>query len=211
MSIASKVEKPRVQESKEPESSNPAVSKQYNVNFKPVRFLKGPDNSKILVTQEQCQKELKELYKNLEDGNSIIKAVPELALKNLSQKSNGTDFVKSLLATFSDGRQSLVSERAKLIALCLEKNFIRPEDFNKGFGEALFGLWMEASDFPGIEKNFANVFVLGLKHKSLKAVDLYIPAQYSNSDEKEYIFPTYQEVLEESIKLIDSQTLKVFS
>ena len=124
-------------------------------------------------------------------------------LKNLAEKSQGQEFVRAFLSTFADGRQSTVVERIKHMQTALNKNFITLEDFNRGFGEALAGLWSEASDFPGIENNYAHILLLALQ-KGFKAVDLYIPSEVEQSDEKEYIFVTYKDVLGYAVDRINN-------
>lgn len=131
-------------------------------------------------------------------------------LKDLASKSAGQDFAKAYMTTFADGRQSIVVERIKLMQLCFDKNIVTLDDFNKGFGEALGGLWMEASDFPDIENNYAHILLLAMK-KGFKANELYIPPKIEKSDEKVYIFGTIREVLDHAVKRIDSGEFAVIN
>ena len=128
------------------------------------------------MTYEDCMDGLKITYKSSEKNEEEPESSHVESLqKSVLNKCRDSDFVKTFMSTFSDGRKSVILRRISLLKLCFQKSLVSADGFSKGFGEALYDLWMEASDFPGIEENYARILLMAeTMLKGFSIADLYI-------------------------------------
>lgn len=130
-------------------------------------------------------------------------------LKTLACEANGVDFTRAFIKTFSDGSRDVVAKRIALFPKLINADLIKEEDFTIAFGECLYYLWMEASDFPGIEANYAKIFFEITLSKNMNLNNFYIHPELASNEDKCYIIDTYNEFFNEMKKIITFSDSKV--
>lgn len=161
------------------------------------------ENATSSLAFEQVCTELKEIYTLIEEDEDHKKILEKF--KRLSEKADSKDFAMGLMKSFNDGKLQQVSRRLEMFPKLLETDIIDKNIFNKAYGECLFELWLEASDFPGIEVNYAKIYLQMVSLGKLTFKGLYIHPSLKASEEKEFILETYNTVIAEMQNLVKSQ------
>lgn len=156
----------------------------------------------IRLSLEEICNEFQEIYRMLEEQNE--ERMNE-ALKQLFEKSEGAEFVKGYLKSFNDGTIDQVKTRLELFPKLIEFGFVDKWDFNTSYGECLFDLWNDASDFPGIESNYAKIFLEMVFRGKCFFKDLYIHPALKSHEDKGLILETYNCVILEMEKLVTNE------
>ena len=178
------------------------TSQQSNISLS---FSQGEENRAIIrLTLDEICSEFKDIYKMIENQNDEVVA---RAAKELFEKTEGAEFVKGYLKSFNDGTIEQVKARLELFPKLIELGLIDKWDFNTSYGECLFDLWCDVSDFPGIESNYAKIFVEMVSRGKCMFKDLYLHPSIKGHDDKDLILETYNVVLLEMQKLISTDYL----
>ena len=147
------------------------------------------------MSLEQTIDGFNKIFKGLDSSADEDEAIEQLT--KLSAEADAKTFIKGFLKTFSDGSKTAVSRRVQLFPKLVSSKLIQESSFAIAFGECLFDLWMEASDFPGIEANYATIFAHMVCANKIKLSDFYVHPSLATHEDKEIIMETYNQFFSE--------------
>lgn len=151
------------------------------------------------MTLEEVTDTFGRIFKQFDASSEEEEALE--GFKGISAKTDHNTFIKGFMKTFSDGSKSIVARRLEFFPRLVASKLINGNAFPVAFGECLFDLWMEASDFPGIEANYAKIYADMICADMTTLSDFYIHPSLAGHDDKEYILETYSQFFTE-LKII---------
>ena len=152
------------------------------------------------MTLEQAIEAFSKAYKKLDSSDNEDDVLD--SFKEIYSRTENEILIKGYLKTFSDGAKISVRKRVELFPKLRCAKLINSASFAVAFGECLFDLWMEASDFPGIEANYAKIFAEMIDAKMLTLSEFYIHPDLPTHEDKALILETYNQFFSEYKTLI---------